>query len=70
MAFALRMAKLTRDPKTGNWKSRKAIPEDCRALFGKREDKPVWRAQLTGVESVLPHIWSGPQRVDRFKLRI
>jgi hypothetical protein len=47
MAFALRMAKLTKDPRTGNWKSRKAIPKDCRALFGKREDMPVWPAQLT-----------------------
>jgi len=51
MAFALRMAKLTRDPKTGNWKSRKAIPEDCRADFGKREDKPVWPAHLTETQA-------------------
>lgn len=47
MAFALRMAKLTRDPKTGNWKARKVIPEDCRAEFGKREDKPIWPAHLS-----------------------
>ncbi len=51
MAFALRMAKLTKDPKTGNWKSRKAIPEDCRADFGKREDKPVWPAHLTETQA-------------------
>ncbi|KFC66831.1 Site-specific recombinase XerD [Bosea sp. LC85] len=51
MAFALRMAKLTRDPKTGNWKSRKAIPEDCRGEFGKREDKPVWPAHLTETQA-------------------
>ena len=47
MAFALRMAKLTKDPKTGNWISRKVIPEDCRAEFGKREDKPIWPAHLS-----------------------
>jgi integrase len=47
MAFALRMAKLTRDPKTGNWRTRKVIPLDCRLEFGKREEKPIWPAHLT-----------------------
>ncbi len=51
MAFALRMAKLTRDPKTGNWKARKVIPEDCRAEFGKREDKPIWPAHLNDTQA-------------------
>ncbi|MEZ2406944.1 tyrosine-type recombinase/integrase [Bosea sp. RCC_152_1] len=47
MASALRMAKLSKDPKTGNWRARKVIPLDCRTDFGKREDKPTWPAHLT-----------------------
>lgn len=42
----IRMPKLTRTP-TGLWTSRKSIPEDVRAAFGKREDKPTWPASLT-----------------------
>lgn len=44
--MALRMAKLTRTP-TGLWTSRKAIPADVRAAYGKREEKPTWPASLT-----------------------
>lgn len=44
--MALRMAKLNRTP-TGLWTSRKAIPADVRAAYGKREEKPTWPASLT-----------------------
>jgi hypothetical protein len=49
--MVLRMAKLERDPKTGNWRARKVIPADCRAEFGKREEKPVWSARLSEGEA-------------------
>lgn len=49
--MALRMAKLERDPKTGNWRARKLIPADCRAAFGKREEKPIWPAKLSEGEA-------------------
>ncbi|CAN7586759.1 hypothetical protein [Bosea sp. LjRoot237] len=49
--MALRMAKLERDPKTGNWRARKVIPADCRVEFGKREEKPVWPARLSEGEA-------------------
>ena len=44
--MAIRMAKLTRTP-TGLWTSRKVIPADGRADYGKREEKPTWPASLT-----------------------
>lgn len=44
--MAIRMAKLTRTP-TGLWTSRKVIPVDVRASYGKREEKPTWPASLT-----------------------
>lgn len=44
--MAIRMAKLNRTP-TGLWTSRKVIPEDVRAAYGKREEKPTWPASLT-----------------------
>ena len=49
--MALRMAKLERDPKTGNWRARKVIPADCRTEFGKREEKPTWPAKLSEGEA-------------------
>lgn len=49
--MALRMAKLERDPKTGNWRARKVIPTDCRAAFCKREEKPIWPARLSEGEA-------------------
>lgn len=49
--MALRMAKLERDPKTGNWRARKVIPADCRGEFGKREEKPIWPAKLSEGEA-------------------
>lgn len=44
--MAIRMAKLKRTP-SGLWTARKVIPEDVRAAYGKREEKPTWAASLT-----------------------
>ena len=46
----MRMAKLERDLKTGNWRARKVIPADCRVEFGK-EEKPIWPAKLSEGEA-------------------
>lgn len=40
------MARLTRT-KTGLWTTRKVIPTDVRAAYGKREEKPTWPASLS-----------------------
>lgn len=50
--MALRMANLTRTS-SGLWTSRKVIPEDVRASYGKREDKPTWPASLTQREAMV-----------------
>lgn len=39
-----RMPSLTRTP-SGLWTTRKVIPADVRALYGKREEKPTWPAE-------------------------
>ncbi len=49
--MALRMAKLERDPRTGNWRARKVIPAECRRIIGKREDKPIWPGRLSETEA-------------------
>ena len=48
--MALRMVKLERDPKTGSWKSRKVIPADVRAAYGKQNETPTWPAKLAPAE--------------------
>lgn len=50
--MALRMATLTRTS-SGLWTSRKVIPGDVRAAYGKREDKPTWPASLTQREAMV-----------------
>lgn len=45
------MVKLTRDPKTGAWKSRKVIPADVREAYGKANETPTWDASLTGPQA-------------------
>ena len=50
--MALRMANLTRTS-SGLWTSRKVIPEDVRAPYGKREEKPTWPASLTQREAMV-----------------
>lgn len=47
--MAIRMASLKRSP-SGSWSTRKVIPEDVRATYGKREDKITWPASLTHAE--------------------
>jgi len=44
------MAKLERTP-SGLWASRKVIPADVRAAYGKREEKPRWPATLSASEA-------------------
>lgn len=48
--MALRMAKLSRT-RTGLWTTRKVIPADIRAAYGKREDKPTWPASLNHTQA-------------------
>lgn len=48
---AVRMAKLERDPKTGSWKSRKVIPADVRAAYGKANETPTWPASLSPAQA-------------------
>lgn len=43
--MALRMASLSRT-RSGLWTARKVIPQDVRAAYGKREEKPTWPATL------------------------
>ncbi|MFY8207874.1 MAG: hypothetical protein ACOVOE_00845 [Caulobacter sp.] len=44
--MAIYMPALKRTP-SGLWTTRKVIPEDVRAAYGKREEKPTWPAELT-----------------------
>ena len=46
----VRMAKLERTP-SGQWASRKVIPQDVRTAYGKREEKPRWPATLSPSEA-------------------
>lgn len=64
------MVKLERDPKTGSWKSRKVIPADVRAAYGKRNETPTWPAKLTPAEAKAA--WSAwlsdvETRIDRLR---
>lgn len=45
--MALKMVKLERDPKVGSWRSRKVIPQDVRAAYGKANEVGTWPATLT-----------------------
>ena len=44
MAFAMVGLKRT---KTGRWAARKEIPQDIRTVYGKREEKKTWPADLS-----------------------
>jgi hypothetical protein len=48
--MAVRMARLTRTS-SGLWTSRKVIPSDVRAAYGKREEKPTWPVTLTASQA-------------------
>lgn len=48
--MAVRMAKLQRTS-SGLWAARKVIPEDLRAAYGKREEKPTWPGYLPQSEA-------------------
>lgn len=45
------MVSLSRDPRTGSWKSRKVIPEDVRRAYGKANETPTWPASLSNAQA-------------------
>ncbi len=68
--MVLRMVKLGRDPKTGSWTSRKVIPADVRAAYGKQNQTPAWPAKPPPAEGKAA--WSAwlsevEMRIDRLR---
>jgi integrase len=49
------MASIWRDPKTGSWRSRKVIPADVKAAYGKANETPTWPASLTHSQVKVAH---------------
>lgn len=67
--MGVRMAGLKRT-KSGLWTSRKVIPSDVRAAYGKTEEKPTWPASLSPAEARAAYgEWLGEVegRVARFR---
>lgn len=67
--MALTMVRLTRND-SGRWSSRKVIPADARAAYGKREEKGTWDAGLNDEQAKAVYAaWLGPIELQIASLR-